>query len=283
MMITYTRSNQYWCHYHCWFQCVHGKGNREYRIRRERLRKGTEALLANSSKGLYYLAEADGKIVGQLLITYEWSDWRNATFWWIQSVYVHPEYVVKEYSDRCTAPIETIARKRGDVCGLRLYVDTSNKRAQQTYEALGIETFALPDDGCRFGIKIGIIHRAFYSSTVFLHSDSFPCRTIFYYSKSAEPILWNECLHIDTVHILFSNKKEKEHEDWHSRNWNGRSAIGTKCTQLGHDVKMGSRTATNEKAAAWVQKNGKQASQGTFTDAAAFGEIVLIVHTASTH
>jgi len=53
------------------------------------------------------------------------------------------------------------------------------------------------------------------------------------------------------------------------------SAIGTKCTQLGHDVKMGSRTATNEKAAAWVQKNGKQASQGTFTDAAAFGEIVF--------
>ena len=53
------------------------------------------------------------------------------------------------------------------------------------------------------------------------------------------------------------------------------SAIGTKCTQLGHDVKMGSRTATNEKAAAWVQKNGNHASQGTFADAAAFGEIVF--------
>jgi predicted dinucleotide-binding enzyme len=53
------------------------------------------------------------------------------------------------------------------------------------------------------------------------------------------------------------------------------SAIGTKCTQLGHDVKMGSRTATNEKAVAWVQQNGKHASQGTFADAAAFGEIVF--------
>ena len=53
------------------------------------------------------------------------------------------------------------------------------------------------------------------------------------------------------------------------------STIGTKCTQLGHDVKMGSRTATNEKAAAWVQKNGNHASQGTFADAAAFGEIVF--------
>jgi 8-hydroxy-5-deazaflavin:NADPH oxidoreductase len=53
------------------------------------------------------------------------------------------------------------------------------------------------------------------------------------------------------------------------------STIGTKCTQLGHDVKMGSRTATNEKAAAWVQRNGKHASHGTFADAAAFGEIVF--------
>jgi len=53
------------------------------------------------------------------------------------------------------------------------------------------------------------------------------------------------------------------------------SAIGTKLIQLGHDVKMGSRTATNEKAAAWTQKNGIHASLGTFTDAAAFGEIVF--------
>ena len=103
---------------------------------RERLQKGTDALLADSSKGKYFLAETDGNVVGQLMITYEWSDWRNATFWWIQSVYVLPEYRNMEsfahfitMSNRCP--------NEWDVCGLRLYVDTSNKRAQQTYKALG--------------------------------------------------------------------------------------------------------------------------------------------------
>ena len=121
------------------FNASMAKETENIELDRERLRKGTEALLANSSKGLYYLAEADGKIVGQLLITYEWSDWRNATFWWIQSVYVHPEYRRQGIFRSLYRSIETIARKRGDVCGLRLYVDTSNKRAQQTYEALGMK------------------------------------------------------------------------------------------------------------------------------------------------
>jgi GNAT superfamily N-acetyltransferase len=105
---------------------------------RERLQKGTEALIADSSKGMYYLAEADGKIVGQLMITYEWSDWRNATFWWIQSVYVHPDYRNLGIFRSLYRHVESIARKRGDICGLRLYVDRTNTRAQQTYEALGM-------------------------------------------------------------------------------------------------------------------------------------------------
>ena len=105
---------------------------------RERVRKGTEALLADSSKGIYHLAEVDGKIVGQLMITYEWSDWRNATFWWIQSVYVLPEYRNRGVFRYLYQSIESLARKRGDICGLRLYVDTSNTHAQQTYEALGM-------------------------------------------------------------------------------------------------------------------------------------------------
>jgi GNAT superfamily N-acetyltransferase len=76
-------------------------------------------IIQRFTKGVYYLAEIDGAVVGQLMNTYEWSDWRNATFWWIQSVYVHPEH-----------------RKHGD---LRLYVDDTNKRAQKTYEALGMK------------------------------------------------------------------------------------------------------------------------------------------------
>ena len=121
------------------FNASMAKETENIELDRDRLRKGTEALLANSSKGLYYLAEADGKVVGQLLITYEWSDWRNATFWWIQSVYVHPEYRHQGIFRSLYRSIETIARKRGDVCGLRLYVDTSNKRAQQTYKVLGMK------------------------------------------------------------------------------------------------------------------------------------------------
>jgi ribosomal protein S18 acetylase RimI-like enzyme len=107
-------------------------------LNREHLRKGVEALFADPSKGLYYIAESNGKIVGQLMITYEWSDWRNATFWWIQSVYVHPEYRRRGVFRALYRYIETIAGTRRDVCGVRLYVEKENDRAQKTYEALGM-------------------------------------------------------------------------------------------------------------------------------------------------
>ena len=53
---------------------------------------GVAALLADSGKGRYWVAESDGRVVGQIMVTYEWSDWRNGTIWWIQSVYIHPDY-----------------------------------------------------------------------------------------------------------------------------------------------------------------------------------------------
>jgi ribosomal protein S18 acetylase RimI-like enzyme len=96
-------------------------------------------LFTDPSKGLYYIAESTGKIAGQLMITYEWSDWRNATFWWIQSVYVHPEYRNHGVFRALYRFIETIARTHGDVCGVRLYVEKENDRAQKTYEALGMK------------------------------------------------------------------------------------------------------------------------------------------------
>jgi GNAT superfamily N-acetyltransferase len=106
---------------------------------RERLQKGTNALIADSSKGMYYVAETDGKVVAQLMVTYEWSDWRNGTFWWIQSVYVKPEYRKRGIFRSLYRYVESIAHDRGDICGLRLYVDRSNKHAQQTYGALGMK------------------------------------------------------------------------------------------------------------------------------------------------
>ena len=74
-----------------------------------------------------------------MMITYEWSDWRNATFWWIQSVYVLPEYRKQGVFRKLFQYVESLARTRGDVCGLRLYVDHANRYAQATYEALGMK------------------------------------------------------------------------------------------------------------------------------------------------
>jgi ribosomal protein S18 acetylase RimI-like enzyme len=120
------------------FNTAMAKETEGIELNRERLRKGVEALFADPSKGLYYIAESNGKIAGQLMITNEWSDWRNATFWWIQSVYVHPEYRKHGVFRALYRYIETIARTRGDVCGVRLYVDQSNEHAQKTYDSLGM-------------------------------------------------------------------------------------------------------------------------------------------------
>ena len=95
------------------------------------------ALLDASAPGRYWVAELDGRVVGQLLITFEWSDWRNAMVWWVQSVYVLPEArqhgVFRTLYD--TARRAAIA---AGVAGLRLYVDTTNTRAQRVYAALGM-------------------------------------------------------------------------------------------------------------------------------------------------
>ena len=103
-----------------------------------RLRAGVEALLADPRKGVYFVAEADGAVVGQMMITLEWSDWRNGTFWWIQSVYVRPENRGQSVYRRLHEFVEAEARRDPSVCGLRLYVEQDNHRAQRTYAALGM-------------------------------------------------------------------------------------------------------------------------------------------------
>ena len=103
-----------------------------------RLLRGVKALLKNDSKGFYILAEVGGHVVGQLMITYEWSDWRNATFWWIQSVYVAREYRGRGVFTELFHHIEKKAKKNKSVCGLRLYVERKNSRAQKTYKHLGM-------------------------------------------------------------------------------------------------------------------------------------------------
>ena len=107
-----------------------------------RLRDGVSALFNGEDgygRGYYLVAEAEGRVVGQLLITYEWSDWRNAYFWWIQSVYVASDWRRRGVYRRLHEYVVDEARLRGDVCGVRLYVDRNNHVAQQVYINLGMD------------------------------------------------------------------------------------------------------------------------------------------------
>ena len=99
---------------------------------------GVAALLADPGKGRYWVAEAAGQIVGQLMVTYEWSDWRNGTLWWVQSVYIAPDFRRQGVFSALYHHVESLAAAEPDVCGLRLYVEDNNHRAQRTYEALGM-------------------------------------------------------------------------------------------------------------------------------------------------
>ena len=104
-----------------------------------RVRRGVRALLNDSAKGLYFLAEEKGVVAGQLSITTEWSDWRNGNFWWIQSVYVAPEFRRRGVFRALYEHVHRLAKSRRDVCGLRLYVADDNARAQRTYAQLGMQ------------------------------------------------------------------------------------------------------------------------------------------------
>ena len=103
-----------------------------------RLRRGVTSLLQTAGDGFYLMADVGGKPAGSLMVTYEWSDWRDGRFWWIQSVYVAPEQrrqgVYRAMHDR----VRTLAHEDGRACGIRLYVERENSGAMATYEALGM-------------------------------------------------------------------------------------------------------------------------------------------------
>jgi ribosomal protein S18 acetylase RimI-like enzyme len=98
---------------------------------------GVRAALADPAKALYFVAETAGQVVGQLMITTEWSDWRNADVWWIQSVYVHPDHRRRGVFKALFEHVEQLAR-RHHIAALRLYVEKENLSAQGTYERLGM-------------------------------------------------------------------------------------------------------------------------------------------------
>ena len=104
----------------------------------ETLTTGVAAVFASGDRGFYCVAEAEGRVVGQLMITYEWSDWRNGYFWWIQSVYVSQDYRRHGVYRALEAYVKAEAEAQGDVCGFRLYVEKNNHVAQQVYLNLGM-------------------------------------------------------------------------------------------------------------------------------------------------
>jgi ribosomal protein S18 acetylase RimI-like enzyme len=101
--------------------------------------RGVRAALQDPAKGRYFIAEHDGAAVGQLMITDEWSDWRNGRFWWIQSVYVLPAARREGVFRALFRHVEGLARADAGVCGIRLYVERENARAQATYRHCGLE------------------------------------------------------------------------------------------------------------------------------------------------
>ncbi len=103
------------------------------------LRKGVYAVFSDPKKGKYIVAEVEEKIVASMLITHEWSDWRNKWVFWIQSVYVQPEYRGKGVFKELYEHIKLIAEVDTRLAGLRLYVDNTNENARKVYEALGMD------------------------------------------------------------------------------------------------------------------------------------------------
>jgi len=98
---------------------------------------GVRAVFTDPSRGQYFVAEIGGSVVGCLMITHEWSDWRNGDIWWIQSVYVHADFRRRGVFSALYRHVEKVAAATGAV-GLRLYMEEENGAAQQTYERMGM-------------------------------------------------------------------------------------------------------------------------------------------------
>jgi ribosomal protein S18 acetylase RimI-like enzyme len=119
------------------FNASLAKETEDLRLELDTLTQGVEAVFDDSDLGFYLIAESDGVPVGGLLITEEWSDWRNAPYWWIQSVYVRPEYRNRRIYSVLHRYVEEIAKGK-KVPSIRLYVDRNNEVAKSVYKKLGM-------------------------------------------------------------------------------------------------------------------------------------------------
>ena len=120
------------------FACAMARETEARVLDRATVERGIAAVLDDPSRGRYLVAERGGEAVGTLMLTYEWSDWRAATWWWIQSVYVSPAARRQGVFRALYRHVEQAAAADPGVCGLRLYVERDNRDAQSTYAALGM-------------------------------------------------------------------------------------------------------------------------------------------------
>jgi ribosomal protein S18 acetylase RimI-like enzyme len=100
--------------------------------------RGVLAVFGDVDRGRYVVAEMEGQVIGSLLLTWEWSDWRDGWFWWIQSVYVDPEHRRTGVFRKLYEHVVHQAEARPDVLGIRLYVENANTQAQAVYSSLGM-------------------------------------------------------------------------------------------------------------------------------------------------
>ncbi len=103
------------------------------------LKAGVAAGLADCNKALYFVAEENAAVIGQLMLTREWSDWRNGWIWWIQSVYVRADARRRGVFRSLFEHVSNLAKADPEVIGLRLYVERENHAARQTYQRLGMD------------------------------------------------------------------------------------------------------------------------------------------------
>ena len=121
------------------FQIKMAKETEDFDLNPDLVTKGVEAVLSDSNKGVYYVAENNGKVLASLLTTYEWSDWRNGLVLWIQSVYVLPEFRGQGIFKEMYHFLRSKVQNDNSLLGLRLYVEKDNKNAQKVYTKLGMD------------------------------------------------------------------------------------------------------------------------------------------------
>ena len=121
------------------FQVRMAKETEQIDLDRDIVDKGVNAVINKPEKGIYFVAESGNKIVASLMITFEWSDWRNGNVYWIQSVYVLPEFRKRSVFKTMYLYLKSIVQKDKNVRGLRLYVDKTNTNAQKVYETMGMD------------------------------------------------------------------------------------------------------------------------------------------------